>query len=255
MSNLFQEVLTDAQGVEERLLGPTYPYYKNIKTPTEIGMSDKGTIEQMGKDIDGLIQYVELLVTGDSKASTTGGPLGNKFFLKTGAKCAAIDKCSDPNSDSTCEQTDRFIYIDNVPSGNIPFISSGLGVNFSEFKGLIPGSMGNLNVLNPFAIMRAFLSGSTPPCQEITMQTIDINNNKSSESHYVTLADIQNMDPCIFPDSKNPVTGAKCKETFKTGVASDASPVMSDDPIEQVYFASLACLGVYILYRIMEKSQ
>ena len=122
MSNLFQEVLTDAQGVEERLLGPTYPYYKNIKTPTEIGMSDKGTIEQMGKDIDGLIQYVELLVTGDSKASTTGGPLGNKFFLKTGAKCAAIDKCSDPNSDSTCEQTDRFIYIDNVPSGNIPFI-------------------------------------------------------------------------------------------------------------------------------------
>ena len=255
MSNIFQEVLTDAQGVEERLLGPTYPYYKNIKTPTEIGMSDKGTIEQMGKDIDGLIQYVELLVTGDSKASTTGGPLGNKFFLKTGAKCAAIDKCSDPNSDSTCEQTDRFIYIDNVPSGNIPFISSGLGVNFSEFKGLIPGSMGNLNVLNPFAIMRAFLSGSTPPCQEITMQTIDINNNKSSESHYVTLADIQNMDPCIFPDSKNPVTGAKCKETFKTGVASDASPVMSDDPIEQVYFASLACLGVYILYRIMEKSQ
>ena len=115
--------------------------------------------------------------------------------------------------------------------------------------------MGNLNVLNPFAIMRAFLSGSTPPCQEITMQTIDINNNKSSESLYVTLADIQNMDPCIFPDSKNPVTGAKCKETFKTGVASDASPVMSDDPIEQVYFASLACLGVYILYRIMEKSQ
>jgi len=255
MSNLFQEVLTDAQGVEERLLGPTYPYYKNIKTPTEIGMSDKGTLDQMGKDIDGLIQYVELLVTGDSKASTTGGPLGNKFFLKTGAKCAAIDKCTDKNDASTCEQTDRFIYVDNVPSGNIPFISSGLGVNFSEFKGLIPGSMGNLNVLNPFAIMRAFLSGSTPLCQEITMQTIDINNNKSSESHYVTLADIQNMDPCIFSNGKNAVTGAKCKETFKTGVASDASPVMSDDPVDQLYFASLAGLGVYILYRIMDKSQ
>jgi hypothetical protein len=255
MSNLFQEVLTDAKGVEERLLGPTYPYYKNIKTPTEIGMSDKGTLQQMGKDIDGLIQYVELLVTGDSKASTTGGPLGNKFFLKTGAKCAAIDKCTDKNDESTCEQTDRFIYVNNVPSGNIPFISNGLGVNFSEFKGLIPGSMGNLNVLNPFAIMRAFLSGSTPPCQEITMQTIDINNNKSSESHYVTLADIQNMDPCIFSNKKNPVTGDKCRETFTTGVADTASPVMSDDPIDQVYFASLGVLGVYILYRLMEKSQ
>ncbi len=255
MSNLFQEVLTDAKGVEEKLLGPTYPYYKNIKTPTEIGMSDKGTIQQMGKDIDGLIQYVELLVTGDSKASTTGGPLGNKFFLKTGAKCAAIDKCSDPNNESTCEQTDRYIYIDNVPSGNIPFISTGLGVNFSEFKGLIPGSMGNLNVLNPFAIMRAFLSGSTPPCQEITMQTIDINNNKSSETHYVTLADIQNMDPCIFSNKKNPVSGDKCRETFTTGIADTATPVMSDDPIDQLYFASLAVIGVYILYRMMEKSK
>ena len=247
MSNLFQEVLTDAKGVEERLLGHTYPYYKNIKTHS-------GTLQQMAKDIDGLIQYVELLVTGNSAASTTGGPLGNKFFLKTGAKCAAIDKCTDKNDESTCEQTDRFIYVDNVPAGNIPFISGGLGVNFSEFKGLIPGAMGNLNVLNPFAIMRAFLAGSTPPCQEITMETIDVNNNKSSESHYVTLADIQNMDPCIFPNRKNPVTGDSCRETFKTGVAANASPLMSDDPIDQVYFASLAGLGVYILYRIMEKS-
>jgi hypothetical protein len=255
MSNLFQEVLNDAGGVEERLLGPTYPYYKNIKTPSEIGMSDKGTLQQMGKDIDGLIQYVEVLVTGNSRASTTGGPLGNKFFLKTGAKCAAIDKCSNPNDASTCEQTDRFIYVNNVPVGNIPFISGGLGVNFSEFKGLIPGAMGNLNVLNPFAIMRAFLSGSTPPCQEITMQTIDVNNNKSSESHYVTLADIQSMDPCVFQNGKNPATGASCRETFKTGVAANASPAMSDDPIDQVYFASLAGLGVYILYRIMDKSQ
>jgi hypothetical protein len=107
MSNLFEEVLKDAEGVEAKLLGPTYPYYKNIKTPTQIGMSDKGTIKQMAKDIDGLIQYVELLVTGDSKASATGGPLGNKFFLKTGAKCAAIDSCTDKNDISTCQKVDR----------------------------------------------------------------------------------------------------------------------------------------------------
>jgi len=50
MSNLFQEVLNDAKGVEEKLLGTTYPYYKNVKTPSEIGMSDKGTIKQMGKN-------------------------------------------------------------------------------------------------------------------------------------------------------------------------------------------------------------
>jgi len=255
MSNIFQDVLTDAKGVEERLLGPTYPYYKNIRSPSEIGMNDNGTLPQMSRNINGLIQYVELLVSGNSQASATGRPLGNKFFLQTGAKCAAVDKCSDPNDPSTCDQTNRYIYVDNVPEGNIPFISSGVGVNFSEFKGLIPGAMGNLNVLNPFAILRAFASGSTPPCQEITMQTIDVNNNSSSETHYVTLADIQNTDPCSFPGGLNPVTQARCKETFQSRVAQDAAPVMSSDPMDQLYFASLAGVGLYILYRFMEKSR
>jgi hypothetical protein len=255
MSNIFQEVLTDVEGVQDKLLGPTYPYYKNIKNPSQIGMSDNGTLQQTAQDINGLIQYVELLVTGNSQASATGGPLGNKFFLQTGAKCAATDKCSNPNDSSTCESVDRYIYVDNVPQGNIPFISSGLGVDFSEFKGLIPGAMGNLNVLNPFAIMRAFMSGSTPPCQELTMQTIDVNNNSSSETHYVTLTDIQSMDPCTFSNGKNPVTGASCQETFQTGVGKDASPVMSDDPMDQLYFASLGIIGLYILYRFMEKSR
>lgn len=252
MSNLFQEVLTDAQGVQNKLLGPTYPYYQNIKTPSQIGMSDKGSIQQMSKNIDGLIQYVELLVSGNSKASATGGPLGNKFFLKTGAKCLATDSCSDQNDPSTCQQVDRYIYIDNVPDGNIPFISSGIGVNFSEFKGLIPGAMGNLNVLNPFAIMRAFLSGSTPPCQQITMQTITSDNVKSSETHYVTLADIQSMDPCTFSNGQNPVTGQKCKETFET---LHPEVLMPSDPLAQLYFSSLGVVGLYILYRLMEKSQ
>jgi hypothetical protein len=246
MSNIFQEVLDDVNGVEQRLLGPTYPYYKNIKTPSQLGMSDNGSIQQMAQDVNGLIQYVEVLVTGNSQASSTGGPLGNKFFLQTGAKCAATDKNG--------QQVDRYIYIDNVPAGNIPFISSGLGVDFSEFKGLIPGAMSNLNVLNPFAIMSAFTSGSTPPCQELTMQTIDVNNNQSTETHYVTLSDIKNMDPCSFQNGQNPATGASCQETFQTGVGKDASPVMSDDPIDQIYFASLAGIGIYILYRLMEKS-
>lgn len=248
MSNLFQEVLQDAGKVQDKLLGPTYPYYKNIKMPSDIGMSDKGTLDALGKDIDGLIQYVEVLVTGKSKASSTGGPLGNKFFLKTGAKC--LDT-------ATNNQVDRYIYINNVPEGNIPFISAGLGANFSEFKGLVPGSMGNLNVLNPFAIMQSFLSGATPPCQELTLQTIDINNNKSSETHYVTVTDIKNMDPCSFSDRKNPISGVNCRETFK-GISTNAESVplqIPDDLVAQIYFASLAIVGIYILYRVMKKSK
>ena len=65
---MFKEVLTDAKAVEEKYLGPDYPYYKYIKLPDEIGMSSKGDLNTLGKDIDGLVAYVELLVSGDSKA-------------------------------------------------------------------------------------------------------------------------------------------------------------------------------------------
>ena len=31
----------------------------------------------------------------------------------------------------TNQEVDRYIYVNNVPQGNVPFISSGLGVNFT----------------------------------------------------------------------------------------------------------------------------
>jgi hypothetical protein len=249
MANIFQEVLNDAGAVQDELLGPTYPYYKNIKMPNQIGMSDAGTLSALGNDVNGLIQYVEVLVTGNSQASATGGPLGNKFFLQTGAKC---------KDNASGNLVDRYIYVDNVPNGDIPFISQGLGVNFSNFEGLIPGAMGNLNVLNPFAIMKSFLSGANPPCQELTMQTIDVNNNSSTETNYVTLSDIGSMDACSFQNGVNPVNGNQCQETFQTGVSANAgraSASMTEDPLTQLYFASLAGIGIYILYRFMEKSK
>lgn len=249
MSNIFQEVLTNAKAAEEKYIGPDYPYYKYIRTPSEIGMSGKGSLSQLGKDIDGLIAYVELLVSGSSKASATGKPLGNKFFLKTGGKCT--DK-------TTGQDVDRYIYINNVPAGNIPFISSGLGVNFTEFKGLIPGTISNLNAFNPMEMFQSFLAGSKPDCQELQMETIDIYNNRSTESHFVTLIDIKNMDPCIFPNKMNPETGDKCRETF-TNLNQNSNECYTcykipKEPLAQLYFASLGVLGVYILYGIMVKN-
>jgi hypothetical protein len=246
-SNIFQEVLSGAENVQEKLLGPTYPYYKNIRTPSEIGMTSNGSISALTKDIDGLINYVTLLVEGTGKASATGNPLGNKFFLKTGAKCKNI---------SNNETVDRYIYVNNVPEGNIPFISQGLGVNFSEFKGLIPGAMGNLNALNPYSLLQSFLSGSVPDCQPLTMQTIDINNNKSSETHYVTLVDIRNMDPCSFQNKTNPITNNKCKETFQnvnSNIDYTNTVKLPNDITSQLYFLALALLVIYILYKLMKK--
>ena len=225
-----------------------YPYYKYIRTPSEIGMSSKGSLAQLGKDINGLVSYVELLVSGTGKASATGQPLGNKFFLNTGGKCT--DK-------ATSQEVDRYIYISNVPAGNIPFISSGAGVNFSSFRGLIPGTISNLGAFSPIEIFQAFSSGSKPDCQELTMETIDIYNNKSTESHFVTLTEIKNMDPCTFIDKKNPINGNRCRETF-TNLKSEQQCYtcykIPRDPISQANFASLGVLGVYILYKFMLKN-
>jgi len=249
MSNIFQEVLNDAKGVEKRLLGDPYEYWKQIKSPPELGMTSDGTLSALGKDIDGLVQYVEVLVTGQG-ASKTGRPLGNKFFLQTGGKCKDINSCA--GKDDTCQlqEVNRYIYINNVPQGNIPFISSGMGQNFSDLKGLIPGTMSNLNVLNPFAIMQAFMSGGTPDCSAVKLETITPDNISSTETQYVSIVDQQNMDPCSFLDGKNPITGQPCKEIF-SNMKLQPAVYLPDNYIIKLYYGILGILMIYILYRLM----
>lgn len=267
---------------ENSLLGPSYPYYKFIKTPKELGMSTKGDLSTVGKDLIGLTEYVKVMVVGDSKASKTGKPLGNKFFLKSGGKCTDV---------KTGQEVDRYIYINNIPTGNIPFISGGLGVNFTDFRGLIPGTLEQLNNFNPVTLWHAFTAGPKPNCQELTMDIIDINNNKTSETHYVTLVDIQDMDNCIFPSKRNPVTGARCKETFgnmehsyntsstyttssnysgtnidsntssnsgfstefNTPLVKEFAPSLPSDINSKIYMASVGILGVYVSYKALQK--
>jgi hypothetical protein len=116
------------------------------------------------------------------------------------------------------------------------------------------------------------MAGSKPDCQELTMQVIDSNNNKSTETHFVTIADIKDMDNCIFIDKKpNPVTGVKCRETFdnmdtlpvnnlpvnnlpvNNSFVKDFEPSMPKNISSQLYFASLGVLGVYIAFKGLQK--
>jgi hypothetical protein len=230
-------------------MGSDYPYYKYIKTPSAMGMSTKGDMNTLAKDVTGIQQYIDLLFSGKSKASVTGKPLGNKYFINTGGTCMARD---------TSKEVDRYIYINNVPTGNIPFLSSVAGNTGA--KGLFPGILTNLNVLNPFDLMNAFSTNLTPPCMPIKLQTIDNNNAVSSETNYIATMDIENMDPCIFPNKINPITKAKCVEAFvpsmPKSIATDADSIMlPEDPVIQLYYAGLSALGIYILYRIIDKSK
>ena len=133
-----------------------------------------------------------------------------------------------------------------------------MGTNFSELKGLVPGTMGNLQVLNPFTIMQAFMSGATPDCSSVKLEVINSDNISSTETHYVSVVDQTNMDPCSFLDGKNPINGNQCREVFSNMQnLQNLEPALylPDDPMVQVYYAILGALGVYILYCLMQKSR
>lgn len=186
---------------------PKYEYAKQIKTPNELGMSDRGSLSQIVKNVDGLIDYVGVLVSGNTRGTKTGRPLGNKYFVETIAKCKDED---------TGEKVKRHIYINNVPSGDVPFISSAMGANFTSFKGLIPGTISNLNAMNPNHIINSLQAKSTPVCRQMTLETIDENNTIGTETKHLTLEDIENMNPCEFRERQNPITKDFCRETFES---------------------------------------
>jgi hypothetical protein len=283
---------------EEDILGPDYPYYDQIKTPTDLGITADGGFGELAGDIAGLIEYIEVLVSGPSKASKTGQPLGNKFFIETPSTCldpvlqkkdklkklqnkitsdttdssgsAADDDITD-GSGSAADDNDnsgmvkRHIYINNVPQGNIPFISSGINSDFSDFRGLIPGLMSNLNVLNPIAIFKSFTTGPTPACRPLTMQVIDADNNKTWETNHVLDEEIEEMDPCDFIDENydhfpNPISGVKCREAFQNMTPSKYPSLnnlsqMPSDVFVQIYYISLSLLGLYLLLKLCQKSK
>jgi hypothetical protein len=223
----------------------TYPYSKNIRAPKSLYMGTDGSLPQLGRNLDGLVDYVEVLITGKG-ASATGKPLGNKYFMKTGAKCK--DK-------KTKKDVPRYLYINNVPSGGIPMMPSVMGIEMKSFRGLIPGAIADMEALNPMAIMSAFTTGSTPACQAITMETIDVNNRVGSETQFVANADIKDLNPCSWGSrGTNPVTGKHCSEGFTDNIRQSLVS-LPRDVMAQLYFVCLGLLIIYMIYCLMTRGK
>ena len=240
------------------LLGPSYDYWKSIKQPAEMGMSPGFSLGALANNVDGLLSYVEVLISGPGNASVTGQPLGNKFFLKTTGKCSETSiakwkkerdedeawdrayeevenklgakkitedeatklknalneqkKKRDESREKEKKLVDRWIYVNNIPDGSIPFIASGAdGRTFNDLRGLIPGALGNLGALNPVQLFNGFTAGTYPPCAEITLQTVDNDNVKRSQTQHVALVEMVEMNPCMFPGKTNPASGKVCR--------------------------------------------
>jgi len=246
------------------LIGPSYDYWKSIKQPAEMGMSPGFSLDALATNVDGLLSYVEVLISGTGNASVTGKPLGNKFFLQTTGKCSettAEQWKKERDEDDAWEKAytevgnkegekqitedeatklknalneqkkqrdekrgkdkkivDRWIYVNNIPDGSIPFIASGAdGRGFNDLRGLIPGALGNLGALSPVQLFNGFTAGTYPDCAEISLQTVDNENVKRSKKHHVALVEMVEMNPCSFPGNYNPASGIRgksCPENF-----------------------------------------
>ena len=206
----------------------SYSYSDQIKTPSEIGMSGEGKLSVLARDIGGIIGYTQILVQGGGVASKIPGPLGDKYFMKTGSICKDV---------ATGKRVVRSIFINNIPDGSIPFISSGVGVRFKSFRGLVPGLLSNLAKIDPTAIFSAFSAGTTPKCKAVTLETRDANNKTKMETAFLILSDIK--------QAKEGFASNRSKIHSAANLNSDASDILT-----YMYYIAVLGILIYIIARL-----
>jgi len=251
-----------------------YNYSEFIYTPKQMGIEVGDSLSNVENGVAGIFSYVKLLVEGKSKASKTGKPLGNKYFLETSEKC--IDE-------TTKTKQTRSLYFDNVPTGNLGILKD-TGQEFSEFRGLVPGAIEDVMSIGKIDFFSVFTETGIPKCLPVKLKTIDIKNRESSDTQFVTVSDIEQISPCNFikesndKNSKNPVTGAVCtrqgftlqsdttneeknnaeiyKNYYKLDDDGDAHGknmklMMPDDVFLKVLFYSLGGLSLYVAVKLL----
>jgi len=247
----------------------SYEYYKYVKTPKDMGITTGSSLANVSDAVSGLFNYVKLLVDGDSVASTTGKPLGNKYFLKTAQDCTDTE---------TKQKVKRSLYFDNVPTGNLGMFAD-TGSTTTDFRGLIPGAVEDVMSIGKIDFFSAFSNFDVPECQAVKLKTISVNNNAGTDTQYVTISDIKQISPCNFPDRVNPQTKDKCTRqgfTMQNGDTDDdinseelykdyynlhdddndvtninMKLMMPDDVFLKVLFYSLGALSLYIALKLM----
>lgn len=168
-------------------IGHSYNYVKQIKGPPELGMRQDAEVTD---NVTGLYSYLSLLTSGVSLASKRnpnsdgyGMPLGNKQFISTFVKCKDVD---------TGNEVERYMYMNNVPTGVLPGTKTSLG-NY----GIIPGIIENVGSMIPGGLVKEILGSGTVPCAEVTLETIKSSKygveDISSETHHVAIHELEQI--------------------------------------------------------------
>ena len=135
------------EDVTTEIIGPSYSYADHISGPSSMGVGSDGSFSQLGKNAEAIAYYVEALIAGNP-------PLGNQFYVNTGGTCLAPDGQLRP----------RYNYVNNMNTGK-GSLPAGLSEIASDFNGLIPGVVDDIEGLNPLHIFTAMMSDASPACK------------------------------------------------------------------------------------------
>jgi hypothetical protein len=259
------------------LEGPEYSYIKAMATPGELGAgTEPGDVKA---DLNAINDYVRVLIQGDGPArkGDSSQPIGDRYFLNTGAKCKGVTltgNCSTesagcpPIAEGDAALVPRYTVINNIPSGKssiFPAHLSSTGTGFDSFEGILPGIISDVMQFEPAAMFSAFLLPPHPQCAEVA---IDVNAgdgiasghggvdlNFESVKRHVILSDIHKQDPCIFTAKVNPVSKEKCQEGFSNLSKQPMRTIVPDNPSVKLYMFLVSLLGSYLVFKLLFKTK
>jgi hypothetical protein len=176
--------------IQTEILGPSYSYADHVPAPSSLGIGTDGSFSQLGTNMDGIGTYISTMIDGDP-------PLGNQYFVNTGATCTAPDGSLQP----------RYNYVNNKPSiGDI--LPSGMSEIGSGIHGLIPGIIGDIEGLNPLYLINSLIADSSPACECYKCTVTD-----GADSRFLTTS----LSPDFDPNECTQVDVSQCiasKESF-----------------------------------------
>jgi len=176
-NSLWSNLEAGPSNVSTDVMGPSYSYADNIQGPSSMGVGSDGTFSQVGRNTGAVVNYVKYMISGPA--------LGNQYFVNTGGVCTAPDKSTQP----------RYNYINNLTSGAdlLPLsIRQDLGGIASDFNGLVPGMLEDVEGLNPVSLFSALAADSQPTCECYTCPT-----SAGNKSYFLNTSLSPDYDPAI----------------------------------------------------------
>jgi len=205
MADIWSDLENDASSASQDIMGPAYSYTDHIQGPSSMGVGSDGSMSQLSRNTSAIMQYIKYMISGPA--------LGNQYFIATGGQCIAPDG----------SKQDRYNYINNISSGSdlVPAsMKQELGGLTSDFNGLLPGMLEDIEGLNPITLFSSLAADSVPACKCYTCPTVN-----GTESKFLTSSLSPDFDPDLCKEVDSSLCKPSSKESF-TNMNTSILPVL-----------------------------